>query len=140
MPRFPSLEWCRAVEAEALKEPEVANAARDWGGTSVGVIIGKGDGLAKDFCIYVKPHPTELRLESLKLCEDEDDLELEEPEMLFRVSFGICKALMQKQLDPFDVLRKGQIKVVGDMKRVLTFGQKYQALGDRISPRIETTF
>lgn len=140
MPRFPSLEWCRAVEKVALDHPSIATVAREWGGTSVGVIIMKGDGLAKDFCLYIKPHPTEPRLEALKVCEDEDDLDLEEPEYFFQVPFAICKGVIGKQLDPFVVVKSGQVKIRGDMKRMLAFGQKYQPIADAIAPQVETTF
>jgi hypothetical protein len=140
MPKFPSLEWCRAIEAVALKDPQIPDVAKEWGGLSVGVVIAKGDGLAMDFCIFVKPHATELRLEALRLCEDEDDLELEEPDYFFRVPYAICRALLAKKLDPFEVLRKGQVRVEGDMKRLLAIGQKYQPVGDRIAEQIETTF
>ena len=121
-------------------DPDIATIAKEWGGTSVGVIIGKGDGLAKDFCVFVKPHPTEVRLEKLTICEDEDDLELEEPDYLFRVPFAICRGLILKKLDPFAVLRSGEVKFVGDAKRLIPFGQKYQPVGDRIGAQIETIF
>jgi hypothetical protein len=140
MPKFPSLDWCRTVEAVALKDPQIPTIAKEWGGLSVGVVIAKGDGLPKDFCLFVKPHPTELRLEALRLCEDEDDLELEEPDYFFRVPYAICRGLLAKKLDPFDVLRKGQVRVEGDMKRLLALGQKYQVVGDRIAEQVETTF
>jgi hypothetical protein len=140
MPRFPSLEWCRAVEAVVVLDPATPAAVKEWGNATVGVIIGSGDGLAKDFCLYIAPHPTELKLKELKLCEDEDDLELEEPDYLFRVPFGICRQIMEKRLDPFEVVRKGQVRIVGDMKKLLAFGQKHQAIGDRVLARIETVF
>lgn len=140
MPKFPSLEWCRAVEAVALKEPEIPIIAREWGGLSVGVVIARGDGLGKDFCLFIKPHPTELRLEDLRLCEDEDDLELEEPDYFFRVPFAICRGLLAKKLDPFAVLREGKVRVEGDMKRLLALGQKYQPVSDRIAAKVETSF
>jgi len=140
MPVFPSLEWCRAVESAVLKDPALPAAARDWGGVTVGVIIGKGDGLSKDWCLFVKPHPTELRLEQLRICEDEDDLELEEPDYLFRVPFGICKQVLRKQLDPLDVLRKGQIRVEGDMKKLMSYQAKYRPIGETAMEKIETVF
>ena len=76
MPRFPSLEWCRAVEARVIQDPAAAAAVREWGGATVGFVIGRSEGLAQDFCLFVKPHPSDLRLEELRLCDDEDDLEL----------------------------------------------------------------
>src|SRR5437763_778720 len=118
MPQFPSLEWCNALVAIVEKEPGVLPAALEWGGKSVGVVIAKDKGLARDFCIYAKPHATELRLEVLKVCEDEDDLELEEPDYLFRASLGLVRQVFAKQLDPIEVLLKGQVRVVGDLKKL----------------------
>jgi putative sterol carrier protein len=123
-----------------VKDPAALAAVTDWGGETVGFVVGHGDGLAKDFCIYLDPHPTELKLRELRLCEDEEDLELEEPDYLFRVPFGICKQLLTGKLDPFEVLRKGEVRVEGDMKKVLLFGRKHQTIADRAIPQIKTEF
>lgn len=140
MPRFPSIEWCRAIEAVVVQDPAAPLAVKEWGGLTVGFVIGRGEGLAKDFCIYLKPHPTDLTVEELRICEDEDDLELEEPDYLFKVPFAICKQLLKKQLDPLAVLRQGEVKVEGDVKKLIVYGQKHQAIGDRAMEKIETTF
>ena len=140
MPVFPTLEWCRAIEAVVVKDPAAPAAVKEWGGLTVGFIISRGDGLKKDFCLYLRPHPTDLKVEELRLCEDEDDLELEEPDYLFKVPFAICKQLLKKQLDPLAVLRQGEVKVEGDVKKLIVYGQKYQAIGDRAMEQIETIF
>jgi putative sterol carrier protein len=134
------MEWCQALVAVLEKEPSALPALREWGGKSVGVIIGKDKGLSQDFCIYAKPHPTELKLDELRLCEDEDDLELEEPDFLFRAPFGLCQQLFAKKLDPIEVLLKGQIRVEGDLKKLVPFSQKYRLLGERASEKVQTTF
>lgn len=140
MPAFPSLDWCHALVKVLEKEPGVLPALLEWGGKSVGFIVGKDKGLDRDFCIYAKPHPTEPRLEVLKQCEDEDDLELEEPEYTFRAPLSLCRKLHEKQLDPIDVLLKGQVAVKGDLKKLIPYSQKYRALGERAGEKIETIF
>jgi hypothetical protein len=140
MPKFPSLEWCEALAKVLETEPGVLPALREWGGQSVGVIIGKDKGLPKDFCIYAKPHPTELKVDELRLCEDEDDLELEEPDFLFRAPFGTVQQLLAKKLDPIDVLIKGQVRVEGDMKKLIPFSQKYRPIGERAMEKVETHY
>jgi putative sterol carrier protein len=140
MPRFPSLEWCEALVKLLETEPGVLPALREWGGQSVGVVIGKDKGLAKDFCIFAKPHASELKLEELRMCEDEDDLELEEPDYLFRAPFGLVQQLLARKLDPLDVLMKGQIRVEGDMKKLVPFSQKYRGVGEGAMDKIETVY
>lgn len=136
MPRFPSLEWCEALVKSLEVEPEIADAAREWGGKSIGVVIAKGAGLDEDFCVFARPHASEARIEELRLCEDEDDLELDEPDFLFKLPFSLALSLLQRRLDPLEVLRKGQVKVEGDLKLLITFSQKYQALGERAAERV----
>lgn len=140
MPRFPSLEWCHALVSAAASDPDVPPVARAWGGRSVGVVLVKGDGLPRDFCVFAKPHPSEPRVEVLKECEDEDDLALEEPDFLFRVAFGTARKLLAGQLDPWEVLRRGQVRVDGDLGVLVPFGQKHQKLGERVLARVDTTF
>lgn len=134
------MEWCRAIEVVALKDPSVPDAHKEWGGLSVGFVVGKGEELKRDFCILVRPHASELRAEELRICEDEDDLEIEEPDYLFRVPFAICKQVLRGKLDPFQALRAGQVRVEGDMTRLLAMASKYQPVGVRIVEQIETTF
>lgn len=140
MPQFPSMDWCHSLVAVLEKEPESLGALREWGGLSIGVIVTKGAGLSRDWCVYVKPHATDLKVEELRECEDADDLELEEPDYLFQVPYAICKSLHAKKLDPMDVLTKGQVRVQGDMKKLLALGQKYRAFGERASDKVHTTF
>ncbi len=140
MPRFPSLEWCEALVKVLEQDPAVLPPLEEWGGRSLGVVVGRDGPLARDFCVYAKPHPTEPRLLALKVCEDEDDLELEEPDYFFRAPFGVVRQVMQKQLDPLEVLRKGRVRVRGDLQFLIVFGQRHQRLGEDAVARVETTF
>jgi hypothetical protein len=140
MPTFPSLDWAHALVAVLEKDPDILVPLREWGGRSVGIVIGRDAGLAKDFCVYAKPHATLPKLEALTLCEDEADLELEEPDYLFRAPFGTVKQVLAKKLDPFELLRKGQVRVEGDLGFLIPFGQKWQKLGDRATAAVPTTF
>jgi hypothetical protein len=140
MPRFPSLDWCEALVRELERDTTILPALKEWGGRSVGVVIGKDGGLARDFCIFAKPDKALPKLLELRLCEDEDDLELEEPDYLFRAPLGTVKQLILKQLDPLEVLRKGQVRVEGDLKFLLTFSQKYQRVGEAAMAQVLTTW
>lgn len=136
MPDFPSLEWCQALVRSLEQEPDVAAACREWGGHSIGVVIGRGDGLARDFCVYARPHASQPKIEELRVCEDEDDLELEEPDFVFRFPHGLALQLLERRLDPLEALTKGKVRVEGDLKRLLTFGQKWRLLGERAVDRL----
>lgn len=138
MPRFPTLQWCHALIAEAQKEPEISKVAVEWGGRTLGVVISADDGLDSDFCVFARPHATKAEMLELKLCEDEDDLELEDPDFFFKVPFSLTKKLIKKQVDPLAVLRAGQLRADGDLKFLVPFAQRWQFLGDRISERLET--
>jgi hypothetical protein len=140
MAKFPSLEWCQALVSVLEKDPEIAPAVREWAGKSIGVVIGKDAGLAKDFCVYAKPDAKAPKLLELRLCEDEDDLELEEPDYLFRAPFGVVKQLLEKRFDPLEALRKGQVRVAGDIGALIPFGQKYRAIGERAAAAVPTTY
>lgn len=140
MPNFPSIDWCQSLVQTLQAAPGVSVAVQEWSGRSIGVVIGKDVGLARDFCIYAKPHATEPRLLDLRLCEDEDDLELEEPDYLFRAPFGLVRQLLARKLDPLELLRKGQVRVEGDLKFLIPYGQKYQRLGEDAIARVETSY
>ncbi len=140
MPRFPSLEWCEALAQLLAGDPAVRAPVVEWGGQSIGVVIGRDGPLARDFCVFARPHASEPRLLTLQLCEDEDDLELEEPDYLFKAPFGTVKMLLQGELDPLEVLRKGQVRVKGDLKFLIPFGQRHQRLGDQALAKVETIF
>lgn len=140
MPRFPSLEWCQALVTLLEKDPAVLPALKDWGGRSIGVVVGKDAGLARDFCVYARPHATEPRLLELRVCEDEDDLGLEEPDYLFRAPLGTVKQLIARKLDPLEVLRKGQVRVEGDLQFLIPLSQKHQRLGEAAIAKLETTY
>lgn len=131
MPKFPSLEWCRALAGALESDPEVAPAVADWGGRTVGVIISREAPLNRDFCVFAKPHPVEPRLVELRECEDEDDLRLEDPDFLFRAPYGTFRRLLSQQLDPVEVLVRGQVKVEGPLQRLLEFGRRHQTLSRR---------
>lgn len=138
MPRFPTLQWCEALVAEAQKEQEISKVALEWGGRSLGVVISADDELDADFCVFAKPHSTRPEMLALKVCEDEDDLELEEPDFFFKVPFSLTKKLISRQVDPLAVLRAGQLRADGDLKFLVPFAQRWQSLGERISDRLET--
>jgi hypothetical protein len=118
----------------------VPAAAREWGGESVGFVVSKGDGLASDFCLFLKPAAEGLELEEIRICEDEDDLELEEPKFLFKVPFSLCKQVLQGKLDPMQLLRSSQVRVEGDMKKLVAYAGKYQTIGVKAVEQVETTF
>lgn len=138
MPIFPSIEWCQALVESLEVEPDIAAVAREWGGKSIGVVIAADAGLKEDFCVFAKPHATKVEMEELRSCEDEDDLELDEPDFLFKLPYSLALKLLQRRVEPLDVLRKGQVRVEGDLKELLMFSQKHQALGERAIERLMT--
>lgn len=140
MPAFPSLDWCHALVQALESDPSVAAAAAEWGGRSVGVVIGRDRDLARDFCIYARPHATLPKLLELRECEDEDDLEIEEPDYLFRAPFSTFRQLLERRIDPVDVLLKGQVRVVGDLQPLVAFGTRHRLIGERAIEKVQTVF
>lgn len=140
MPKFPSLEWCQSLVSVLEQDPGIPPAVREWGGKSIGLVIGRDTGLARDFCVYAKPDANSAKLLELRVCEDEDDLELEDPDYLFRAPFGVVKQLLERKFDPLEALRKGQIRVDGDLGPLIPFGQKYKLLGERAVAAVQTSY
>jgi hypothetical protein len=132
------MEWCEALVTALQAQPGVDAAVREWGGRTFGVVIGRDGALDRDFCVFARPHAVEPRMLEMRLCEDEDDLELEEPDYLFRAPLGTVRQLMTRQLDPLEVLRKGQVRVEGDLKFLIPYGQKHQRLGETAVACVET--
>lgn len=140
MSKFPSIAWCEALVRILQADPGVAGAVQEWAGRSIGVVVARDAGLDRDFCIFAKPHASEPRLTELKACEDEDDLELEEPDYLFKVPFGTARQMLGGRVDAVDVLRRGQVKVEGDLAFLITYAQKHQRIGQSAVGRVETSF
>ncbi len=140
MPKFPSLEWCESLVAVLTDEPSVGAVVREWGGRSIGVVIGRDAGLERDFCVFARPHAAEPRLLELTLCEDEDDLELESPDYLFRAPLGTIRQLISGKVEPLEILRRGQVKVEGDLEFLITFGTRHQKLGQAAVARVDTVY
>jgi len=137
---FPSLEWCRALVEHAKADPDIAAAARDWGGRSIGVVVGAGGGLARDFCVYAEVDASRPELKLLRACEDEDDVEVDEPDYLFRVPYALCRQMLSRAVDPLEMLRSGRVRVEGDLQFLVVFAQKHRLAGDRIVAAVPTRF
>lgn len=140
---FPSREWCEAAAAALAQDPAVIAANADFGPVVVGVVITRGAGLAEDFCLLARIDPG--KSYQLRYPEDEDEVEELEPDYVCRVPYAVCKALLRDaqaggRPDVFKAVVSGQMKVDGDLQRVVKHAAKHQGAGAASLRALPTEF
>lgn len=138
---FPSKEWFRAAAALLDADAGVLAAAKDFGPVSVGIVIEKGDGLASDFCIFAdlmvgKPP-------KLEFCDDEDELEELDPQYLVRVPHKVARRVLEAamagtQQDPLSPILNREVKLHGDLQRLVRFAGQHRGAGAGVLLKLPT--
>jgi hypothetical protein len=141
--RFPSREWCEAAAAALARDPAVVEANADFGPAVVGVVIARGAGLADDFCVLVRITPG--KPFQLRYPDDEDEVEELEPDYICRAPYALCKAFLQDaqaggRPDILKAVLSGQMKVEGDLQRVVKHAAKHQGAGSGTLRALPTEF
>ena len=129
---FPSKEWCRAAAVALQQDPTVQAAVAEFGAFAAGAVIVKGDGLAADFCLLVAVAPGEEP--ELRFCEDEDELEEHEPDYLGHFPHRLLRDLLRaaqagQAPDPLQLLTSGQVRIQGDLARLVRIAGRHQRAG-----------
>ena len=127
--KFPSKEWCRAVAAAAEKDQAVIAAAADFGPVVAGVVI---EGLKPPFCVLARIAPG--KPTQLEFPDDEDELEEMEPDYIGWVAYDLCRQLLQavfggERPDPLKYILQKQVRVQGDLQRLVRHAGKHQGAG-----------
>jgi hypothetical protein len=129
---FPSKEWCLAAAKALHADPTVQAAVAEFGGFTAGTVIDRGDGLGRDFCVLVAVEPGEPP--HLTFCDDEDELEEFEPDYLGHVPHRLVRDLLRAAQsglapDPLKLITSGQVRVQGDLGRVVRVAGRYPNAG-----------
>lgn len=127
--KFPSRDWCKAVAAAAERDPGVQAAIADFGPVAAGVVI---EGLKPPFCVLARIEPGKPAV--IEFPDDEDELEEMEPEYIGWISYTLCKSLLQaafagQRPDPLKAILQGQVKLKGDLQRLVRHAGKHQGAG-----------
>ena len=129
---FPSKEWCRAAAVALQADPTVQAAVAEFGAFTAGTVIVRGDGLASDFCLLAKVVPGEEPV--ITFCDDEDELEEHQPDYLGWVPHKLARDLLRtaqagQTPDPLKLLTSGQVKLEGDLARIVRIAGRHQNAG-----------
>jgi hypothetical protein len=141
--RFPSREWLEAAAAALAADPSVTAAVADFGAVTAGAVIGRGSGLAEDFCVLARIEPG--KKAQLRFPEDEDELEDLEPDYICWVPYALCRALLQtafsgKAPDPMKAILSGQMKLKGDLQRIVRQAGRHPHAGADTLRALPTEF
>jgi hypothetical protein len=129
---FPSADWCRALSRALHQDPVVQAALAEFGPFTAGAVVERGDGLASDFCVHVRAAPGQEP--QLTFCDDEDELEELEPDYLGHAAHRLVRDLLRavqagQAPDPLRLVTSGQVKLQGDLGRVVKVAGRYPRAG-----------
>ena len=142
--KFPSPEWFRAAATAMLQDRGVIAAVRDFGPVVAGIVIERGAGLPSDFCALVRLVKAEMGAD-LAFPEDEDELELLEPEYICWISYELCRSLLEQTFaggrpDPLQVILQRKVRLKGDLERLVRHAGRHKGVGLEALRTIPTEF
>jgi hypothetical protein len=97
-----------------------------------GAVVQRGPGLARDFCVLLRIAPNAPPV--LSFPDDEDELEGFAPDYIAWAPYPLCRELLEaalsgKQVDPLKLVFSGQIKLQGDLQRIVRAVGKHPRRG-----------
>jgi|YNPNPStandDraft_1061719.scaffolds.fasta_scaffold168563_1 putative sterol carrier protein len=131
MPRFPSEEWIKAFADELNNSPEYAEANKDWEGDVCYVVLPDGP-IKEPVYFYVDVWHGHVR----------DAYMSREPiKTAFVISapFSVWRKLIEGKLHPIPAMAKQQIKVEGNLIKLMRISKGVQATFECVI-RVPTEF
>jgi hypothetical protein len=115
-----------------LADPAFDDALDDFGAVSAGIVIVRGGGLRSDFCVLARFEPG--RAARLEYPEDEDELEELGPDYIAWAPYTVCRSLLRaafagEHVDPVRVILDRNVKVRGDLERLVRHASRHRAAG-----------
>lgn len=110
---FPSDEWMKALMAEINQSESYRKAAKTWEG-DLYFIIEAGPGVPQDVYLYLDPWHGECRDAFMTT-----DPTVKSPEFVIRASLDAWRKVIEKKLDPIRALMTRQLKLKGDMIKIV---------------------
>ena len=111
--KFPSEEWIKALMQELNKSEAYRNAAKDWEGDSYFIVEPEG-GLKEQIIFYMDLWHGECR--SACIVADEKE---KTPEFRIRAPLSKWRRVIEKKLDPIQALVTRQLKLHGNLMKVM---------------------
>ena len=113
----------------AERDPTVIAAAADFGPVVAGVVI---EGLKPPFCVLARIEPG--KPARLEFPDDEDELEEMEPDYIGWVHVDLCRSLLKaafegQRPDPLKPILQGQVKLQGNLEKLVRHAGKHQGAG-----------
>jgi putative sterol carrier protein len=135
MLKFPTQEWLEAYIKELNQSKEYEEAAKDWEGDFLFVIIPDGTGnLQEEVTLYMDLWHGKCR-EAYVLKPGET----KETAFVFSGPYKNWQKVLRKELDPIQGLMQGKFKLKGDMAKVMRYVRAAQALVNAIM-KVPTEF
>ena len=110
---FPSEEWLKALVEEINNSEVYRDTARDWEGDFYFIIEPEG-GLKEKVIAYMDLWHGECRSANIVTNENENT-----PEFRLRAPLGKWRKLFEKKLNPIQGMLTGQLKITGNMTKII---------------------
>jgi len=111
--KFPSDEWIKALMVELNKSEAYHKSAKNWEGDFYFIAM-PGDGLTKPVVMYVDLWHGDCRAAAVVADENEKT-----PEFRIWASLSTWRKVIEKKLDPIQGLMTGQLKLKGNMIKIM---------------------
>ena len=140
--RFPSREWCGAAAAAMLRDPAVIAAIADFGPVVAGIVISDLPG-GGDFCVLARVEPGQPV--KLSYPEDEDELEVYQPDYTNWAPYALCRALLEQaragqRPDPLRAILERKARLKGDLERLIKHAGRHHGAGLEAIRGVPTEF
>ncbi|MBN1137812.1 MAG: SCP2 sterol-binding domain-containing protein [Anaerolineae bacterium] len=111
--KFPSDEWIKALMVELNKSEAYHKSAKTWEGDFY-FIATPGDSLTEPVIMYMDLWHGDCRAAGVVADESE-----KAPEFRISASLAVWRKVIEKKLDPIQGLMTGQLKLKGNMVKIM---------------------
>ncbi len=131
--KFPSEEWIKELEARLNASESYAQAAANWEGDNIFVILPDAEHEGTSYFYLDLQHGKASGARELK--------SLDEQKALFKMSapFGVWRKVIEGRLDPIQAMFSGKVKVIGSMAAIQRTPKATYEL-TKITGQIDTDF
>lgn len=120
--KFPTDEWIKALGAKLNESEAYARAAKNWEGDFY-FIVEAGGPLEKEVCLYMDLWHGQCR-EAFEVT----DRAQKNPEFVMSAPYSTWRKVIQMELDPIKGLMSRQIKLKGNMGKIMRAPQAAKEL------------
>ncbi len=131
--KFPSEEWIKELEARLNASASYAQAAANWEGDNIFVILPDAEHEGTSYFYIDLQHGKASGARELKSPDEQ--------KALFKMSapFGVWRKVIEGRLDPIQAMFSGKVKVIGSMAAIQRTPKATYEL-TKITGQIDTDF